>query len=115
MDYQTKRGTGVYQVKKSSTESEIKIKQCANCFAVYPSSEKECPECGHKPEIKPVTDYEVDKTATLEEITKEDIHITLDFREPKDCKDMKELYELAKSRNYKRGWAYHQGKLLGFI
>ncbi|PFF12528.1 helicase, partial [Bacillus thuringiensis] len=73
------------------------------------------PECGYKPEIKPVTEYEVDKTATLEEITKEDVHITLDFREPKDCKDMKELYELANSRNYKRGWAYHQGKLLGFI
>ncbi|PEF28254.1 helicase [Bacillus thuringiensis] len=110
-----KRHWSLSSRKTSSTESEIKIKQCGNCFAVYPSSEKECPECGYKPEIKPVTEYEVDKTATLEEITKEDVHITLDFREPKDCKDMKELYELANSRNYKRGWAYHQGKLLGFI
>lgn len=39
----------------------------------------------------------------------------MDFREPKDCQNMEELYELAKNRNYKPGWAYYQGKLLGFI
>jgi superfamily II DNA or RNA helicase len=101
--------------KKSSSEAEIKIKQCPNCFAVYPSNEKECPECGYKPEVKRMTEYEVDQEAALAEITKEDINITLDFREPSDCKSMGELYELAKHRGYKRGWAFHQGKLLGYI
>jgi len=28
---------------------------------------------------------------------------------------MKELYELAKHRGYKRGWAFHKGKSMGFI
>ncbi|MDA2634995.1 DEAD/DEAH box helicase [Bacillus cereus] len=110
-----KRYWSLSSKKKVASEAEIKITQCIHCFAVYPSRSKECPECGYKPDIQQTTAYERDQTATLEEITKEDVHITLDFREPKDCKDMKELYELANSRNYKRGWAYHQGKLLGFI
>ncbi|MEH7220513.1 DEAD/DEAH box helicase [Bacillus toyonensis] len=110
-----KRYWSLSSKKKLISEAEIKIKQCTNCFAVYPSRSKECPECRHKPEIQQVTEYERDKDATLEEVTKEDVHITLDFREPSDCKNMKELYELAKHRNYKRGWAYYQGKQLGFI
>jgi len=101
--------------KKSSGEAEVKIKSCMNCFAVYPSLKTECPECGHKPEVKQIKDYEVDKSAELQEITKADIDIKLDFRSPEDCKSMSELIELAKNRNYKKGWAFHQGKLLGFI
>jgi len=101
--------------KKSSGAAEIKIKSCMNCFAVYPSLQAECPECGHKPEVKQIKDYEVDKSAELQEITKDDIDIKLDFREPSDCKNMGELYELAKNRRYKRGWAWHQGKLLGLV
>lgn len=101
--------------KKSSGEAEIKIKQCGNCFAVHPAEKQECPECGHKQETVQASEYEVDKTAELEEITKADIDIKLDFREPADCKSMAELHDLAKNRGYKRGWAFHQGKLLGLI
>ncbi|WP_337970304.1 DEAD/DEAH box helicase [Virgibacillus salexigens] len=99
--------------KSSSGEVEIKIKQCENCYAVYPQSESECPMCGHAPEVQEPKEYEVDETAELEEVTESDI--VLDFRDPEDCKNMKELYQLAKHRNYKPGWAYYQGKLLGFI
>jgi hypothetical protein len=112
----TRKGIGVlHSKKKQSQEAEVKIKQCISCFAVYPSDLTECPECGFKPEVKRAAEYEEDKTAVLEQITKEDVNITLDFREPSDCKSMGELYELAKHRGYKRGWAFHQGKLLGFI
>jgi superfamily II DNA or RNA helicase len=110
-----KRHWSLHSKKISKSTAEVKIRQCNNCFAVYPLDEKECPECGYKPEIKQATEYEVDETAALEQITKADIDITLDFREPSDCKSMSELYELAKHRNYKRGWAFHQGKLLGLI
>lgn len=106
-------------IKKTESQPEIKIKECENCFAVYLSKLKECPECGHEPEIKEIKDYEVDETAELEEINElnvaENKEIKLDFRDPSDCKNMSELYELAKSRGYKPGWAYHQGKLRGFI
>lgn len=110
-----KRQWSLSSKKTSGSQATIKIKQCNNCFAVYSPEEKACTECGYVPEIKPPSDYEVDKEAALEQVTKEDINITLDFREPADCRDMKELYELAKNRGYKRGWAFHQGKLLGFI
>lgn len=101
--------------KQSSGESEVKIKTCDNCYAAYPANETECPMCGHVPEVKEVRDYEVDESAELQEVTDEDISVTLDFREPEDCKSMKELYELAKNRGYKPGWAFYQGKLLGFL
>lgn len=111
----SKREWSLTAKKSSGSGPEIKVTQCLNCFAAYSPELKACPECGHVPEVKEQADYEVDETAELQEVTKEDIDITLDFREPADCKNMKELYELAKHRNYKRGWAYHQGKLLGFI
>lgn len=111
----TERQWSLNSGKKSSGEAEIKIKSCLNCFAVYPSLRTECPECGHKPEVKEIKDYEVDKDAELQEITKDDIDIKLDFREPSDCKSMSELIELGKNRGYKKGWSYHQGKLLGLV
>lgn len=99
--------------KSGNTEREVPIKECTNCFAVYPPTERACPECGHVPEVKEQKGYEIDETAELEAVTEEDI--VLDFRRPEDCKSMKELYELAKNRSYKPGWAYYQGKRLGFI
>jgi superfamily II DNA or RNA helicase len=110
-----KRHWSLHSKKTSSSQAEIKIKQCISCFSVYPISLTACPECGYKPEVKQVTEYDVDKSAVLEEVQKEDVVVTLDFREPADCKNMSELYLLAKNRGYKRGWAYHQGKLLGLI
>lgn len=101
--------------KKQSSEATIKIRQCENCFAVYSIQEKICPMCGHEMKTERKNEKEHDKTAELEEVKKGEIKVTLDFREPKDCRNMSELYELAKNRGYKRGWAYHQGKLLGFI
>ncbi len=99
--------------KSSAGPAAVPIRECINCFAVFSPTEKQCPMCGHVPEVKEIKDYEVNEAAELEEVTEEDI--VLDFREPKDCKTMKELYDLAKNRGYKPGWAYHQGKLLGFI
>lgn len=101
--------------KKSSSEPEVKIKQCENCFAVYPSAESKCPECGYKPEVKEVKDYEVDESTELEEVRKNEFKVKLDFREPEDCRNMKELYELAKNRGYKKGWAFYRGKAMGLI
>jgi superfamily II DNA or RNA helicase len=101
--------------KKSSGEAEIKIKQCENCYAVYPPKEKACPECGHKPEVKEVKKYEIDELAELEEVNKNTLKVKLDFREPEDCESMRELYDLAKNRGYKRGWAFYRGKAMGLI
>lgn len=104
------------KVKKKSDKNEVKIRQCESCFGVYLSELKECPLCGFKPVAKQKeSEYEVDESTELEEINQKEFKMTLDFREPKDCENMKELYELAKNRGYKRGWAYHQGKALGLL
>jgi len=102
--------------KETKGKPEVPIKECENCFAVYSPKEKACPMCGHVPEVKEQKDYEVDETAVLEEVTEEDKQaIVLDFREPKDCKSIKELHELAKNRGYKSGWVYYQAKARGWL
>jgi superfamily II DNA or RNA helicase len=101
--------------KQTKGKAEVPIRECTNCFAVYPPDEKACPECGHVPEVKEQKGYEVDEAAEVEEVDESELEVTLDFRKPEDCKSMKELYELAKNRSYKPGWAYYQGKRLGFI
>lgn len=103
---------------KKQAKAEVLIKECVNCFAVYPKEEDECPLCGHKVEIEEVigiSGYEVVEEVVLKEVTEEEI--TLDFREPSDCKSMKELIELGKNRGYKNpsGWAYYQAKHYGLI
>lgn len=100
--------------KSGKQENVIKIRECVSCFAAYPPDEPACPICGHVPVVEQKeTEYETDETAELQRVTEEDL--VLDFREPSDCKTMGELYELAKHRRYKPGWAYHQGKLLGLL
>ncbi|EEO1078091.1 helicase, partial [Listeria monocytogenes] len=56
---------------------------------------------------------QIDDAAELQEITEPIFQV--DYSSPNDCKNMKELYEYAKQHNYKRGWAFHQGKARGFI
>lgn len=110
-----KREWSLNGIKKTESGATIKVKQCTNCFAAYSPESSACPECGHVEEVAERKDYDKDTAAELEQITEMDVEIKLDFREPSDCKNMKELYELAKNRGYKPGWAYHQGKLLGFL
>ena len=101
--------------KQTDTGDGVKARQCENCFAVYHANESECPLCGYSP---PITEREPVVTVTdddLTELTKADFELTIDHREPSECRNMSELYQLAKNRGYKRGWAYHQGKLLGYI
>src|SRR5699024_10171593 len=93
--------------KKNESKAEIQVKECVNCFAVYLSKEERSPDCGHVPEVEVRENegYTIDENATLEEIDEKDI--TLDFREPNDCKSMAALIQLGKNRGYKKpqGWA----------
>ncbi len=108
-----KREWGLEEKKKSGKGAEVPVKQCDECYATVHSRTTICPECGHEFETEN-TGYEHDENAELEQITESPV-IKLDYREPKDCNSMKELYDLAKNRGYKPGWAYYQGKLLGFL
>lgn len=102
---------------KKRKENFVVVKTCEECMFTWEPSEYEsdgCPQCGHVPEVetRDEKELEIDEDTELVEM---DTAITLDFRQPEDCKSMKELYELAENRNYKRGWAWYQGKRLGII
>ncbi|WP_222704688.1 DEAD/DEAH box helicase [Anaerosalibacter massiliensis] len=96
----------------TKVEEENPVKQCPECFYTVERSTEICPECGYKfgQEEKEVEQVE----SELVEIGSFD-GFTTDYREPKDCKNMGELYSLAKNKGYKPGWAYYQGKMMGFI
>lgn len=99
---------------KNGNKLEVTIKECPDCYAVYESALNVCPHCGFEREAEHEKEKEL-LDIELEEITEEDVKITLDFREPEDCNSVEELYQLAKSRGYKPGWAYMQAKRLGML
>lgn len=101
--------------KKKAKENTVIVRMCENCYGVYQGNQAECPHCGHVHVVEYIReDLEVDETAALEEITEADV-ITLDFRSPEDCNSVEELYELAKNRGYKPGWAYMNAKRMGML
>ena len=98
---------------KSTKENMVMVKTCKECLYTWEAkgNSNECPNCGHIEEVE-TKEMDIDETAELKELN---TAITLDFREPEDCKNMKELHELAKNKNYKSGWVYIQAKRMGWI
>lgn len=98
--------------KEANRVKEIEpVKQCPECFYTVKRNTTVCPECSYefRQEEKEVehVDSELVEVGSFS--------FTTNYKKPEDCKNMKELYQLAKSRGYKPGWAYYQGKLRGFI
>lgn len=100
--------------KKNLNIGDVAIKECMECYRVVPSATKECPHCGFIFRSEEAKDPIIDKNAELIEIEGMG-GFTVDYRKPSDCKNMKELYNLADNLGYKRGWAWHKGKALGLI
>lgn len=96
----------------NSKKAEAPVKICPDCFMTVLSSNKQCEHCGHefKVEAKPI---QIDDAVELQEVT--EAVFKVNYSSPSECTNMKELYEYAKEHNYKRGWAFHQGKARGFI
>lgn len=100
------------QGSNNTIQEENPVKQCMECFYTVLRNTTVCPECGNEFKAEEIE---------VEEIESELVEIdslgefTTDYREPKDCKDMGELYKLAKNKGYKPGWAFYQGKLLGYV
>ncbi len=99
--------------KKSASSNSVPIKECPTCFGVVESAYTICPYCGSEFPKEEAQELSVDESAELEEVTNE--MITLNFKTPEECNNMKELTELGKSLGYKPGWSYIQGKRLGLI
>lgn len=95
--------------KKAASDNQVPIKQCPKCFAVYPPANI-CPECGYETPKHERTVEEI-KEAKLKKIKE----FVLDYTSPSDCNSYDELLLYAKSKGYKRGWAYIMAKQRGFL
>ena len=101
--------------KKTNIDSELALIECKECFMVFEKNdERICPHCGWVQPIE-VRESELDVDEEAELVKVGETKITLNFKQPSDCKNMVELHEFAKSKGYKPGWVFHQAKILGFI
>lgn len=96
----------------NTTKAGAPVKICKECFMTVSQTAKKCEHCGHEFKVE-VKTIQIDEGAELQEIT--EAVFKVNYSSPAECKNMKELYEYAKEHNYKNGWAFHQGKVRGFI
>lgn len=106
--------------KEGSNTDEPAIKTCPECFAVIEAKNLICPICGH--------DFSVDirriqqkKDQELSAIKAEE-HTSEVFttnyvltQNPATFTTMKQFYDYAKAKGYKKGWAYYQAKAKGLV
>ena len=111
---------GIAKPKKQINAAEgDRVMTCDSCFGVYYFKQygNKCPYCGAEHQ-QTEQELKVEREAKLEEIHEANASkgaVTLEYRHPSDCRNMAELYELAKHKGYKPGWAYMQGKRLGLL
>lgn len=100
--------------KKQKIKGEAPVRTCCQCFSVVPLSVRFCPHCGFKFEFKGQQEQKDTKLIKVNE------KMILERRVKKyltsaDCQNMSELYEYARQKGYKPGWAYYQAKARGFF
>jgi superfamily II DNA or RNA helicase len=90
--------------KIKETKKMITIRQCKNCFAVFGPLADKCPECGAMVQKEP---KELKKIAgelvPVDEIPQKKVELK---HEEWSCKTLNEWENVARSRGYKKGWAY---------
>ncbi len=90
--------------KAKGEASEVKVRQCKECFYVYPPA-KACPNCGHVP---PVQAREIEQVeGSLAEVRRAEIKAITVATSPREIQTLEGLRTLARLRGYKRGWATH--------
>lgn len=91
---------------KRKQEDTVKIRECENCFAVYPPTMKKCPYCGAEAthEIRTVDRKTVD-VDLVEVKRQEDIKNTR-LRDA-DLHTWDEIVEFQKLHRYKFAWCFH--------
>ena len=95
--------------KTDKKKNTVPVRQCPQCYMVLPSAAQICPVC--QTELARERKIDEIKAAALVKIE----GFVLDYTKPDDCHSMKELQAYAQRKGYKPGWAFYQGKRLGFI
>lgn len=86
-----------------------RVRQCRQCYAVYPLSRSACPQCGA---IWIPDERKIEQEAgQLKQITPAEARIIIEQRRKRQevgrSKGLEDLKALAKRRGYKPGWAEH--------
>lgn len=108
---ESKKGANTTEISKTA------VRQCPECFATLPHNYLIC-ECGYefKAEEKEVEVLENEELIEVKEENLISINTKgLEFDNPSECKNMTELSQFAKARNYKQGWVYFQAKARGWL
>ena len=85
-------------VKPHKNTDSLSIRECKNCFRVYPGNQRVCPYCGFD-NGKTKKEIEIEQQAELERIT--ELKKKQERMEVGRCKDFQSLVALAKRRGYK--------------
>lgn len=96
--------------KNKKADDLVDVKECDNCYRVIKAFLKICPYCGYEFTENEKED-KWDRSVELTEINKQDFNfiVTKDWRK---AKSKKELYDIAKAKGYKPGWAFYKAKQL---
>lgn len=102
--------TSKTKCKNPSSEEDILVRQCKECYRVYKGTSPICPYCGAN-NGKTKKEIEIEEQAELEKITS--IEKKKKRQEVGRCLTRGELEAIAQSRGYKKSWVYVQCKIKG--
>jgi len=104
--------------REYDADGRLSVRQCRECFGTYESKLGKCPYCGAAPvltkqEIKNI------KNIRLEEVKEQRrtqaAQAVAEISGPNECRNISELFALAKKKGYKPAWAYVQAKRRGWL
>lgn len=105
---------------KGSNTDGLAIKTCPECFAVIKADCVTCPICGHDFSVE-IHRLQQKKDQELRAIKAQE-HTSEAFttnyiltQDPATFTTLKQFYDYAKAKGYKKGWAYYQGKAKGLV
>jgi len=102
---------GAKKIKKTA----IRVRQCKECFAIFPVHILKCPECGAESEKKSrllnIVDGELFEISPLEQ--KEERVKTMPYKVAlAECWNASDILFMARAKGYKPGWAIKQVMVL---
>lgn len=98
--------------KKRKEDDEVGVTVCENCFAIFPSKIRICPECGHKREVQERRVKE-DREGSLQELTPEELK-KIRVKKAREIPwnervgRLAGLYVQADEKGYKQAWAHYK-------
>ncbi|MBY7663998.1 DEAD/DEAH box helicase [Staphylococcus agnetis] len=100
-------GTDEKKKRKYKGDAEVGLKNCDECYSVYESNLKFCPNCGHENEV--IKEELENVEAELTDIKPFKVDYTLqkyskDNKDKSELKTLEDFYLYVKANNYKETW-----------